>query len=438
MKNINSFLGKVFFEANIDGKSAENNGSKGKFGLNEPTDDSAMKDAGLPKAMKSANVQKLTWKMKNHADFFIQGRAGWGKTSIIQDIAEKMGLEVITIYLDKMRAEDLGAMPVPDKDEKGRAFQHAALPEFAEPIFQNPDKKYLLFCDEMNQATPDVMNALMPIILEHSIAGKYPIEPKTGKPKAKDQNFFVGAAGNFEDENQGGVSDLSKPLASRFKPIIIWETHTDEAWADAFRYLHKTWDNQIGKKVVDKFEEEHNLFDNPREIERSAFAMLLCLKTDEMPKDIDPEVADMIKSESFDVNTYQWALEGIAKEELSAKESSRIAKLAEWCFDYINNGGKDEEDDDRKRSKDIEMVPQEIKDAIKTGMKNGWLPLEDEKTHKTRKYGISKENIASIAMDINAEQIERIVKKYEADGIQWKYKTNKEWQADGYEDPDAE
>ena len=77
----------------------------------------------------------------------------------------------------------------------------------------------------MNQAQPDVMNALMPIVLEHEIAGrKYGPTDKNGK--VTESNFFVGAAGNFEDENDA-VNELSGPLKSRFKPIIVWKTHDE-------------------------------------------------------------------------------------------------------------------------------------------------------------------------------------------------------------------
>ena len=42
----------------------------------------------------------------------------------------------------------------------------------------------------MNQAQPCVMNALMPIVLKNVICN------------VQFDNFMVGAAGNFEDENE--------------------------------------------------------------------------------------------------------------------------------------------------------------------------------------------------------------------------------------------
>ena len=162
-------------------------------------------------------------KFKAQEPFFILGEAGWGKTSIIKDMAKRFKRQVITIYLDKAEKEDLGGIPAPIKNADGRVTRKMLAPDWAEYMADHPETQFLLFFDEMNQATPDIMNALMPIVLEHQICGK------------KYDNFFVGAAGNFEHENDA-VSDLSAPLTSRFKPIIVWETGTEEAWHEAFEH----------------------------------------------------------------------------------------------------------------------------------------------------------------------------------------------------------
>lgn len=439
MKSIDSFLGKKFFEAvsSVDGKSADKNGSKGLYGVNEPTDDAAAKGTGISKEQISKNMKNLLFRFKTKKDFFILGRAGWGKTSIINDIAKRLHYEVITVYLDKADAKDLGGLPIPDKDEKGNAVQKTAIPSFAEPIFAHPEKKFLLFFDEMNQAAPDVMNALMPIVLEHEIAGRKPTD-KDGKPV---NNFFCGAAGNFEDENDA-VFELSKPLASRFKPIIIWETHTDESWAAAFRHLHNKWDNKVGKDLVDKVEEAHEVFDNPREIEQKLLDALYKMKNgneDEI-KDLDDDTKELLDSKNWDTEDYLMYIQGLLREEpeLNRTEEAQVQKLAEACYDYVNKDGSAEDDED-DRGKDRDMIPTEIKDAIKQGMKHGFLSDTDEKTGKKRKYGISKENIFKIEdIDINAEQLTRLIRKLEAEGVEWKYKTDQEWKDAGYEDPNAD
>lgn len=259
----------------LDGKTPEQNGSKHervKWALNEPTDNDTIEDNDIdlndPDNTKS--VKKLIDKFDAEEDFFIEGRAGWGKTSIIKKLAKKYGRDVITVYLDKAEATDLGGIPVPvqgnkthakvknalgKEEEREFAVQIKAMPSWAKLMLDNPDRKFLLFFDEMNQAAPDVMNALMPIVLEHEIC------------EVKFDNFFVGSAGNLEEENEGGINQLSGPLKSRFKPIITWETNTPAAWKQTFKHLHKEWDDKLGKDFVDAFEQASN--ENTFEIGRA-------------------------------------------------------------------------------------------------------------------------------------------------------------------------
>lgn len=424
----------------IDGKDAEKNGTGGKIGYNEPVDNSAMK-VDIPKDQLDTNKKRLLMKFKAEDDFFIIGKAGWGKTSIIKDFATRFGYEVITQYLDKCEAIDLGGIPVPGKDEKGHPTQIILPPPFARQLSENPDQKFLLFFDEMNQAQPDVMNALMPIVLEHEIAGrKYGPTDKNGK--VIESNFFVGAAGNFEDENDA-VNELSGPLKSRFKPIIVWKTHDEESWKNAFQYLHKEWDNKISKTLVDKFEQAAMLFDNPREVELKLF---------------ERYIYRMIqRDDNFDVDEwYDHLLRVIDKDEseLRRTDVKTMQELAEACFRAVKNKGKDAEETTGRRkrgSKDVNMIDNGLKNLIKTAMSDGYIPQDEDKDgnavkdkndpkyHHTTKYGISRENIFVIGemddSEINAEQMERLVNKFEADGVKFKYETNADFEKDGLADP---
>lgn len=424
----------------IDGKDAEKNGTDGKIGYNEPVDNSAMK-VDIPKDQLDTNKKRLLMKFKAEDDFFIVGKAGWGKTSIIKDFAKRFGYEVITQYLDKCEAIDLGGIPVPGKDEKGHPTQIILPPPFAKPLSENPDQKFLLFFDEMNQAQPDVMNALMPIVLEHEIAGrKYGPTDKNGK--VIESNFFVGAAGNFEDENDA-VNELSGPLKSRFKPIIVWKTHDEESWKNAFQYLHKEWDAKISKTLVDKFEQAAMLFDNPREVELKLF---------------ERYIYRMIqRDDNFDVDEwYDHLLRVIDKDEseLRRTDVKTMQELAEACFRAVKNKGKDAEETTGRRkrgSKDVNMIDNGLKNLIKTAMSDGYIPQDEDKDGNavkdkndpkydhTTKYGISRENIFVVGemddSEINAEQMERLVNKFEADGVKFKYETNADFEKDGLADP---
>jgi MoxR-like ATPase len=420
MRKLNEFVDAYITEArprkNADaavGKDAEKNGSGGQWGINEPVDNEPVEP--LDKEQLNKNMKRLLMKFKAEEPFFIIGQAGWGKTSIIKDMAKRFKREVVTVYLDKAAKEDLGGIPVPVQGKDGNAEQQMALPQWAAYMKNNPDKQFLLFFDEMNQAAPDVMNALMPIVLETEIAG------------IKFNNFFVGAAGNFEHENDA-VSELSGPLKSRFKPLIVWETG-GEAWTQAFSHLHKQWDEKLGKQLVDLFERNAEMFDNPREVEHKIFAFLYKLK----------QSGD---NDMFDAEDYLERLENLAKTDLSRTQQTELKNLADQVYNFMI--GKQEEQGKGSRSrKGQDMVSDSLKNLITQGVRRGY--ISQQENGKDVRYGISRENIAMVFCDdeyntdaLNAEMLERIIDKLEADGIKFKYETNADFKKAGLKDPSEE
>lgn len=403
------------------------------WAIEPPYDDGAVED--IPDEDYNDNLLDLQAKFDADEPFFIQGRAGWGKTSIIEDMAKRAGRHVITVYLDKAQATDLGGIPVP-VEENGVAKIVNAMPDWAAYMLAHKKDKFLLFFDEMNQAQPDVMNALMPIVLKNVICN------------IQFDNFMVGAAGNFEEENEEGVSELSGPLKSRFKPIIIWSSGTEDDWKSTFKYLHKKWDKEFGKEVVDEFEKRAMLFENPRELEHKVFKAIKNIR--EKAKN-DPK----IKLSRYNPQWCKRRLTDIVKDDLSRNEDRQLSELSEVYHKLLVEGPdafkkKDENEKSRsRRSKGSDQVSEEIKQQIKTAMKRGYM-MNDERDSKgnlidKRKYGISRENI-NVFCDmelsdkesgevVNAEMLERIINKLEADGVKFKYETDAEWKKAGLSDP---
>ena len=403
------------------------------WAIEPPYDDGAVED--IPDEDYNDNLLDLQAKFDADEPFFIQGRAGWGKTSIIEDMAKRAGRHVITVYLDKAQATDLGGIPVP-VEENGVAKIVNAMPDWAAYMLEHKKDKFLLFFDEMNQAQPDVMNALMPIVLKNVICN------------IQFDNFMVGAAGNFEDENEEGVSELSGPLKSRFKPIIIWNSGSEDDWKATFKYLHKKWDKEFGKEVIDEFEKRAMLFENPRELEHKVFKAIK--NTREKAKN-DPK----IKLSRYNPQWCKRRLTDIVKDELNREEGNKLNELAEIYHKLLVEGPdafkkKDEKGESKsRRSKGSDQVSEEIKQQIKNAMKRGYM-MNDERDSKgnlidKRKYGISRENI-NVFCDIelsdkesgevvNAEMLERIINKLEADGVKFKYETDAEWKKAGLSDP---
>lgn len=402
------------------------------WAIEPPYDDGAVED--IPDEDYNDNLLDLQAKFDADEPFFIQGRAGWGKTSIIEDMAKRAGRHVITVYLDKAQATDLGGIPVP-VEENGVAKIVNAMPDWAAYMLAHKKDKFLLFFDEMNQAQPDVMNALMPIVLKNVICN------------IQFDNFMVGAAGNFAEENEEGISELSGPLKSRFKPLIIWNSGTEDDWHSVFKYLHKKWDKEFGKGVVDEFEKRAMLFDNPRELEHKVFKAIKNIrdKAKSNPK---------IKLTRYNAQWCRRHLGDIVKDDLSRSEDKQLNELSEIYHKLLVEGPdafakKETASSKTSRSRGADQVSEEIKNQIKSAMKRGYM-MNDERDSSgnlidKRKYGISRENI-NVFCDmelsdkesgevVNAEMLERIINKLEADGVKFKYETNAEWKKAGLSDP---
>ena len=397
----------------IVGKDVKKNGTGGKFAIDEPTDNDALEP--LSKDQLNKNMKRLLMKFKADEPFFIMGEAGWGKTSIIKSMAKRFGRTVITVYLDKCEATDLGGIPVPREDKRGNAYVDSAMPAWAQYMLEHDDQEFLLFFDEMNQADGAVMNALMPIVLETEVCG------------VKFNNFIVGAAGNFDHENDA-VNELSGPLKSRFKPIIVWETGGDAEWKQAFDFMHKEWDGKLGEDgpaYIDLLQENRDLFQNPREVEHKILKW--CSKM------IDTDDKDL-----FDVEDYLDRLDGLTKEDLNRTQEDKLKKLAEATYNLVNGLPLSPE---RKRSKGKEMMDETLKNNIKKAMRNGFMTNGPDSPDK-RKYGISRENAPLVFCDpemtenaCNREMFDRYINKLEADGIKFKYETDAEWKKAGLVDP---
>ena len=184
-------------------------------------------------------AQKAGEEYKGDGAFIVFGEAGWGKTSIIKDCAKKFGLHIITVYLDKALPEDLGGIPTKATTDTGDDYVKLMLPAWAAYMKEHEDTNFLLFFDEINQASGEVQNTLMPITLEHEVCG------------IKFKNFIVAGAGNYSSENNYLIP-LSKPLLSRFGTPIQWNCD----WADSRPYLREKFNDAFDKTYKAKFPKE--------------------------------------------------------------------------------------------------------------------------------------------------------------------------------------
>ena len=355
------------------------------------------------------NDYNLAYRFREGVDFLVLGEAGWAKTASIMKWAKKFGWTTLVVYLDKAVASDLGGIPVPAKSEEtGALYMNYSHPGWLLYMEEHPKEKFFLFFDEMNQAAPEVLNALMPIVLAHTICG-------VSFPEGR---LVVGAAGNLTHENIT-VSDLKEtcaPLYSRFKPVIEWETR-GETWETVFEYFHEKFDEQI-KPILDKMESIADYWSNPRELERVLFNMankgVLEVKNGKKP----------FASEKWIRTNFLPQLEW---DELSddIKESKKyqqtLDELAAYISKYIKSGGDPESIEAPKKGNALNATEQSIASALAGGR----LIVDGNE------YMCTVENVLRDVFDpketgVNAEGLRRIIKMMKADGEKPMFQTNEE------------
>ncbi|WP_214409157.1 AAA family ATPase [Sphaerisporangium fuscum] len=141
---------------------------------------------------------------------FLWGAPGIGKSSLVREFAESLGLECVTLLGTQLAPEDLIGVP---ELVGGRS-------RFAPPETIARDEPYCLFLDELNAAAPEVQKAFYSLILDRRI-GAYELP----------EGSVVIGAGNRATDNA-----LAKPMASalvnRLVHVHLRASSTDWlAWA---------------------------------------------------------------------------------------------------------------------------------------------------------------------------------------------------------------
>lgn len=147
----------------------------------------------------------------------LHGAPGVGKSSIINQIAHELGLNVIDLRLAQIDATDLKGIPMPNR-ETGRS-------EWLTPSFW-PDRNKdglgvdgpgIIFLDEIEKAPISVKNASLQLVLDRRV-GDYHLP----------EDWTIVCAGNRSDDNSFS-QPLGSALANRMMHLEI-EPDVD-AWA---------------------------------------------------------------------------------------------------------------------------------------------------------------------------------------------------------------
>lgn len=141
----------------------------------------------------------------------IWGSMGIGKSSVVKQIANEMGYEVIDERLSQIDPSDLRGIPVPTKNKDEVEVNWAIPSHFP----KDGCKDTLLFLDELPNANPAVQQAAYQLILDGQV-GQYKLP----------NNVVVIAAGNTEND-KGAIYRMPAPLVNRFIHIEMATSFDD-------------------------------------------------------------------------------------------------------------------------------------------------------------------------------------------------------------------
>lgn len=145
------------------------------------------------------NFKKLLSEaIDNNTKIIITGKSGWGKSEMVKQVAEEKGMELIDFRLSEVLPEDLVGIPKVRDD-----FYEYVPPKWLYEVINNPDKKYLLFLDEITQGTPEVLNICYKIFDKVTKVGDHELP-----------NVSVVGATNYSTESNY-LTALPEPLKNR-------------------------------------------------------------------------------------------------------------------------------------------------------------------------------------------------------------------------------
>jgi hypothetical protein len=144
---------------------------------------------------------------------FVWGPPGIGKSALVREAAELLGLPCVTLLGTQLAPEDLIGVP---RIRKGSDERYVT--EFCPPSAILRGEPFVLFIDELNSAVPDVQKAFYSLILDRRL-GDY-LLPEGSR--------VVGAGNRIED--RALVRPMATALSNRMLHVAL-EPNAD-AWLD--------------------------------------------------------------------------------------------------------------------------------------------------------------------------------------------------------------
>lgn len=179
-------------------------------------------------------LQKILKATPPEQNIMLTGKHGIGKSQILKNYFENLGQKVVVLFLGQM-SDPGDLIGLPHLDEK------TGKTEFMLPYWFPADgKPIVLFLDELNRARPEVLQTIMDLTLNRTLAGK-------SLPK---ESRIISAVNDGEEYQ---LTDLDPALVSRFN---IYEFKpTVQEW------LLWAAQNKLDFRVIDFISENPEMLD---------------------------------------------------------------------------------------------------------------------------------------------------------------------------------
>lgn len=227
----------------------------------------------------------LTW-----PPIFIWGPPGVGKSSVVRQVAEEKGLEVLDLRMLLLDPVDLRGLPMPHGDRI----------RWSPPEFLPQKGKGILFLDELNAAPPLVQASVYQLVLDRKI-GEYSLP----------EGWYVVAAGNRESD-QSIVHAMPAALLSRFEHLeMVPDLESWCAWAfDAGIDPSVIAFLQLRPALLHAYNPDSKAFPCPRTWEMVSRTLTLPLEEDELGRVLEGCVG---AGPSTEFNLFRRSLQALPK-----------------------------------------------------------------------------------------------------------------------------
>lgn len=192
----------------------------------------------LPITVTPNELKELLLNIAPLRPVHIWGAPGIGKTAIVEEFADEVGMECVSMLGSQLAPEDIIGIP---QIRDGKS-------QFLPPAMIARDEPYVLFLDELNGASLDVQRAMYSLIYEKRVGEFYLPE-----------GSIVIAAGNRQQDN-AIVKTMSSALVNRMFQV--------ELRPDQKQWLEWAYANGIHPWITDYITQRpDHLFSEPPKVE---------------------------------------------------------------------------------------------------------------------------------------------------------------------------